>query len=168
MIVSDNLSTLNVSWPIWNNSDYGNYTGYRVCFTPEVIPLISSTSVSHIASRRDIAYRWRHNEPDGFSNHRVPIACLNVCSGANKTRHQSVTDLCEGNPPATDGFPSQRASNAEKCPFDDVIIENRLPTASLRSTRYTWLCLPANNVMLIHIDYNERGTRQFLPTNNTA
>ena len=33
-----------------------------------------------------------------------------------------VTGLCEGNPPLTGGFPPQRASNAEKFPFDDVIL----------------------------------------------
>ena len=31
------------------------------------------------------------------------------------------TDLCEGNPLVTSGFPSQRASNAEMFPFDDII-----------------------------------------------
>ena len=30
--------------------------------------------------------------------------------------------LCEGNSPVIDGFPSQRSSNAEMFPFDDVII----------------------------------------------
>ena len=29
---------------------------------------------------------------------------------------------CEGNPPVTGGFLSQRASNAEMFPFDDVIM----------------------------------------------
>ena len=33
-----------------------------------------------------------------------------------------VTGLCEGNPPVTGGFPSQRVSDAENFPFDDVII----------------------------------------------
>ena len=30
--------------------------------------------------------------------------------------------LCEGNSPVTDEFPTQRASNVKKFPFDDVII----------------------------------------------
>ena len=33
-----------------------------------------------------------------------------------------VTGLCDGNPPVTGGFPSQRAGNAEMVPFDDVIM----------------------------------------------
>ena len=30
--------------------------------------------------------------------------------------------LCDGNPPVTGGFPSQRASNGERFPFDDAIM----------------------------------------------
>ena len=37
-----------------------------------------------------------------------------------------ITGLCEGNPPVTDGFPSQRASNAEMFPFVNVIILSEL------------------------------------------
>ena len=45
----------------------------------------------------------------------VQIVWLIVCSGADQRKHQSsaILGLCEGNPPVTDGFPSQRASNAE-------------------------------------------------------
>ena len=44
------------------------------------------------------------------------IVCSTVCSGTDKKKTTSklrVTDLCEGNPPVTGGFPSQRASNTE-------------------------------------------------------
>ena len=34
-----------------------------------------------------------------------------------------VTGLCEGNPPVTGEFPSQRTSNAENVSFDDVIMK---------------------------------------------
>ena len=56
-----------------------------------------------------------HNERHGVSNHqhldfllgrlfrRTPKKASKLC----------VTGLCEGNPPVTGGFPSQRASNAE-------------------------------------------------------
>ena len=44
----------------------------------------------------------------------VSIACSAVCSGANQRRIISTRHLfCEGNPPVTGGFPSQRTSNAE-------------------------------------------------------
>ena len=43
----------------------------------------------------------------------VSIVCSTDCSGANQRKHQSSAPLglCEGNPPVTGGFPSQRASN---------------------------------------------------------
>ena len=45
-------------------------------------------------------------------------------SGPHERKHQKlcVNGLCEGNPPVTDGFPIQRASNAENFPFDDTIM----------------------------------------------
>ena len=39
-----------------------------------------------------------------------------------ETSNLRVTGLCAGNSPVTDEFPAQMASNAEKVPFDDVII----------------------------------------------
>ena len=59
--------------------------------------------------------QWRHNEHEGVSNHR-PLECLlnrlfrHISKKPLKLR---VTGLCEGNSPVTDGFPAQRASNAE-------------------------------------------------------
>ena len=45
----------------------------------------------------------------------VSIVCSAVCSDVvkNKTPKLRITGLCEGNPPWTVGFPSQRASNAD-------------------------------------------------------
>ena len=49
----------------------------------------------------------------------VSIICSTSRSSADQRKQQSrasklrVTGLCEGNPPVTGGFPSQRASNAE-------------------------------------------------------
>ena len=59
--------------------------------------------------------QWRHNECDGISNHRHLNCFLNCLFGrrSKKTSNLGVTGLCEGNPPVTGGFPSQRASNAE-------------------------------------------------------
>ena len=42
----------------------------------------------------------------------VSIVCSTVCSGVDQRKHQRP-GLCEGNPPVTDGFPWQMASNAE-------------------------------------------------------
>ena len=63
--------------------------------------------------------QWRHNELDGISNH-LPLNCvLNRLfrRRSKKTSKFRVTGLCEWNPPVTVGFPSQRASNAEKVSF---------------------------------------------------
>ena len=51
------------------------------------------------------------------------IVYWTVYSGTDKkTSKLHVTGLCEGNSPVTGEFPAQRASNAEKFPFDDIII----------------------------------------------
>ena len=60
--------------------------------------------------------QWRHNERDGISNHRFLDCLLNRLFGcrSNKASKIRITGLCEGNPPVTGGFPSQRTdSNAE-------------------------------------------------------
>ena len=59
--------------------------------------------------------KWRHNERDGVSNHRR-LDCLLSCLFRRRSKKISklcVTGLCEGNPPVTGGFPSQRSSNAK-------------------------------------------------------
>ena len=60
--------------------------------------------------------QWRHNERDGVSNHRR-LDCL-----LNRLFRRRSTKPPKGNPPVTGGFPSQRASKAEMCPFDYVIM----------------------------------------------
>ena len=55
---------------------------------------------------------------------RVSIVYSTVCSGPDQRKHQKlrVRGLCEGNSPITGEFYSQRASDAEMIPFDDVIM----------------------------------------------
>ena len=45
----------------------------------------------------------------------ISIVCWTACSGTDQRNHQSLLllALCEGNPPVTGGFPSQRASITE-------------------------------------------------------
>ena len=53
----------------------------------------------------------------------VTIVYSTVCSGADKkTSKLRVNGHCEGNSAVTDEFPAQMASNAEKSPFNDVIM----------------------------------------------
>ena len=59
--------------------------------------------------------QWRHNESNDVSNQRCLECLLKRLSRlrSKATSKLRVTGLCEVNPQATDGFPSQRASNAE-------------------------------------------------------
>ena len=58
---------------------------------------------------------WRHNDPDGVSNHQPHDCLLNRLFGhrSKKTSKLRVTGLCAGNSPETGEFPAQMASNAE-------------------------------------------------------
>ena len=58
---------------------------------------------------------WRHNERDGVSNHPRLNCLLNRMfrRRSKKTSTFRVIGLCEGNPPVTSEFPSQKASNEE-------------------------------------------------------
>ena len=78
-------------------------------------PWIAHTSTNFMASLL-LPLQWRHNERDGVpSNHRRLDCLLNRLfrRRSKKTSKLRVTGLCEENPPATGGFPSQRASYAE-------------------------------------------------------
>ena len=59
--------------------------------------------------------QWCQNERDSVWNYRRLDCLLNRLFRriSKKTSKLRVTGLCEGNPPVTGGFPSQRASNAE-------------------------------------------------------
>ena len=58
----------------------------------------------------------RRNERDGVPNHqRLDYLLFRLFRRrSKKTSKLRVTGLCEGNPPVTGEFPSQRASDAEK------------------------------------------------------
>ena len=78
-----------------------------------------------------VALQWRHNEHDGFSNHRV-FRCR-----SKKTPRLCVTGLCEGDPQVTGGFLSQRARIC-LFPFDDVIVKVTPMTRQWCSSRRYW------------------------------
>ena len=65
-----------------------------------------------------------HNEHDGVSNHQPHDCLLNrlLRRRSKKTSKLRVTGLCAGNLPVTGEYPTQKASNAEMFPFDDVIM----------------------------------------------
>ena len=61
--------------------------------------------------------QWRHNEPDGVPNYRCLGRLLNLLFRlrSEKTLKLRFIGLCEGNPPVTGVFPSQRTSKNGKC-----------------------------------------------------
>ena len=64
--------------------------------------------------------QWRHNECDGVvPNHRRLGCLLNRLfrCRSKRTSNVYVNGRCEGNPPLTGGFPSQRASDVENVPI---------------------------------------------------
>ena len=76
---------------------------------------IYSCIYCHDKRGRQKALQWRHNGPDGVSNHR-PFGCLLnrlFRRRSKKTSKRRVTGLCEWNSPMTGEFLAQRPSNAE-------------------------------------------------------
>ena len=65
-----------------------------------------------------------HNECDSVSNHQHLDCLLNRMfrHRSKKTSKLHDTGLCEGNPPATSGFPSQRPVKQKMFPFDYIIM----------------------------------------------
>ena len=107
------------------------------------------------------ALQWGHTERDGVSNHRRLDRLLRRLfrRRAKKTSKLRVTGLCEGNPPVTGGFPSQRASNAEIFPFDDVMILEQWERSHLihvHESRFNSRLLPKGDP---YIDNNRHHTK---------
>ena len=79
---------------------------------------------------------WRHNEPDGVSNHQ-PHGCLfNRLFGhrSKKTSKLRVTGLCVGNSPGPVNSPHKRPVTRKMFPFDDVIM-------IMQCASYFWLSI---------------------------
>ena len=74
-----------------------------------------------------VTLQRRHNGHDSVSNHRCLDCLFNRLfrRRSKKTSKLCVTGLCEGNSPVTSEVPSQRASNAEIFPFDDVVMSKQ-------------------------------------------
>ena len=89
----------------FNSSCYGFYGSRKRSFAAAYT--MQSTMCAN-------ALQWYHNEHDGVSNHQR-LACLfsRLFKPTSKKSKPALLTLCEGNPPVTGGFRSQRASNAE-------------------------------------------------------
>ena len=88
----------------------------RSSYLARVGPVVwYTTTKNHATTQTAWTIKWRDNECDGVSNHWRLHCLLNrlLARWSKKTSKLRVTGLCEGNPPVTSGFPSQRTSNAE-------------------------------------------------------
>ena len=63
----------------------------------------------------EVALRWRHNGPDGVSNHQPRHCLVNRLfrRRSKKTSKRRATRLCVGNSPVTGEFSAQMASSAK-------------------------------------------------------
>ena len=91
------------------------YSCLRFLTTTHIIHLISLLVFNSAISCVQFALQWHHNEHNCVSNHWRPCCLLNCLfrRRSKKTSKLHVTGLCEGNPPVTAEFPSQRASKVE-------------------------------------------------------
>ena len=66
--------------------------------------------------------QWHHMSHKTFPITRHEIVCSKLYSAKQQQKYTLASlVLCEGNPPVTGGFPSQRASNASWKRYHDVI-----------------------------------------------
>ena len=89
-----------------------SYAHRKYCETDLVNAVTSAVTKFY---RQGYSLQWRHNEPDGVSNHQPPDCLLNRLFRHRwkKTSKLRVTGVCAENSPVTGEFPAQRASNAE-------------------------------------------------------
>ena len=77
---------------------------------------------------------------------------------SKKTSKLRVTGLCEGNPPVTGGFPSQKARDVEMFPFHDVIMILLMEVTGRHDTTvdYTQVAGILQTDVLCHVFGQER------------
>ena len=82
--------------------------------------------------------QWRHDERDGVSNRRRPDCLLNRLfrRRSRKTWKLRVTDLCEGNPLVSDGFPHKRTVTRKTFLFDGDIMSKHFLVTNTTSFDY--------------------------------
>ena len=95
-----------------------------------IIIMVLCLYVMSLQSNVTIEHRWWKDYCDvRMGTMASQITSLNHCllsrlfgRRSKKTSNLRVTGLCAGNLPVAGDFPAQRASNAKKFPFDDVIM----------------------------------------------
>ena len=99
---------------------YENFIGWKSCHNVKPLHAGDDSPIKGSVMRKGLPcmswpLQWRHNERHGASNHQHLDCLLNRLfrRTLKKTPKLRVTGLCEGNPPVTGGFLSQRVSYAE-------------------------------------------------------
>ena len=99
----------------------------------------------------EISFQWRHNEPDGASNHQPHNCLLNLYSDIDQRKHQSSASLVfmRGIHWWTVNSPHKRPVTRKMFPFDDIIL---FPwwRDSMHGSIWVWIVEPANMVLAVH------------------
>ena len=85
---------------------------------------VNNGEAGGLRRHRAHSLHWRHNEPDGVSNHQ-PRDCLLNCLfkyRSKKTSKLRVTGLCVENSPGPVNSPHKRPVTRKMFSFDDVIM----------------------------------------------
>ena len=136
----------------WTTCWYTN----SVSGKPSIVESLYNTDILNTNNRQPKArpwvwaLQWRQNGRDRVSNHRRLGCLLNRLfrRRSKKTSKIRVTGLCEGNPPVTGGFPSQRAGHAEMFPFNVVIMIMRVFIIKFWPLFYLWHNCAQRNMMI--------------------
>ena len=78
---------------------------------PRPVTNMGMTRVSNAIDKASL--QWRHNGRDGVSNQQHRDCLLNILFRCRSKKKLRVTGLCEGNPPVTGEFSTQRNSITE-------------------------------------------------------
>ena len=109
-----------MSSPIYSldTTIYGNHIIQKINSYMSVVSNIKTSLWCRVLKpkwKQDMSsLQWCHNERHSVSNHQRLECFLNSSfrRRSTKTSKLRVPGLCQGNPPVTDGFPSQRPSSA--------------------------------------------------------
>ena len=98
-----------LTYQIYNPGHFNEILSNGV-FLVGVLPRAFELSTTH--TWRTTPFQWCYNECEGDWYHQRLLRRL-FRRTSKKTSKPELLALCEGNPPVTCGFPTQRASNAE-------------------------------------------------------
>ena len=118
-----------------------NFSAYAL----ELLQFCTKPSIYHyyliMTFRKSL--QWCHNECNGLSNYRHLDCLLNRLfrCRSEKTSKLRITGLCEGNPPVTGRFPSQRVSTKKNFSIGWGEMEELVELGNWYSEPHSWALL---------------------------